>query len=84
MADVVYKYIKDTLAEFYTPDHSFCFITYSSASDEMLKAAYKAVEEYGKFETVYHTTAGSTVTSHCGKNTLGILYYNDGNEKYDF
>lgn len=84
MADVVYKYIKDTLAEFNTPDHSFCFITYSSATDEMLKAANKAVEEYGKFETVYHTTAGSTVTSHCGKNTLGILYYNDGNEKYDF
>lgn len=84
MADVVYKYIVDTLQEFNTPDTSFCFITYSSATPEMLEMAEKAVKEYGKFKTVYHTTAGATVTSHCGKNTLGILYYNDGNENYDF
>ena len=23
------------------------------------------------------TVAGATVTSHCGENTIGIIYYND-------
>lgn len=78
MQDVVYKYINDTLNEFNNPDHEFCFITYSSATEEMLESAKKALAEYGKFKNVYYTNAGATITSHCGKNTLGILYYNDG------
>lgn len=78
MAEVVYKYVKDTLAEFNTPDNDFCFITYSSATPEMLASATRAINEYGKFKEVYYTNAGSTVTSHCGRNTIGILYYNDG------
>lgn len=82
MKDVVYDYIKDTLAEFNNPDHTMCFITYSSATEDMLESAKKAVEEYGKFETVYYTTAGATVTSHCGENTLGILYFNDGTQEW--
>ena len=39
----------------------------------------KAVLESGLFKKIYKTTAGATVTSHCGKNTIGILYYNDTN-----
>ena len=77
MEEVVYKYIKDTLAEFNHPDYDFCFITYSSATPEMLESATKAAKEFGKFKNIYYTSAGSTVTSHCGKNTIGILYYND-------
>ena len=43
----------------------------------MVDAAKEVVKEYG-FEKVYETCAGCTVSSHCGKNTLGILYINDG------
>ena len=78
MPEVVEKYFRDTLEEFNTPCHDFCFITYSTATPEMLAAATKVVEEYGKFKTIYYTEANSTVTSHCGKNTIGLLYYNDG------
>ena len=28
------------------------------------------------FETIYETQAGATITSHCGENTLGILFLN--------
>lgn len=78
MVDVVTNYVKDTLEEFNTPATDFCFITYSTASQEMLDAATKVVTDYGKFKKIYYTQANATVTSHCGKNTIGLLYFNDG------
>ena len=77
MPAVITKYCKDTLEEFNHPDKSVVFITYSSATPEMLKAAHDVVDNYG-FENVYETTAGCIVSSHCGPNTIGILYINDG------
>ena len=77
MPALVKKYCKDVLSEFNTPDKSICFITYSSASPEMIEAAREAISDVG-FENVYETTAGCTICSHCGEHTLGILYYNDG------
>lgn len=71
------KYIEDTLNEFNTPDNSLCFITYSSATEEMLKVAKDTLKEKGKFKKVTETVAGCTVSTHCGPNTLGIIYYND-------
>ena len=78
IADVTKVYMEETLKEFNTPCLDFCFITYSSASDEMLNNAKQVVEKFGKFKKVYITTAGATITSHCGPNTIGLLYFNDG------
>lgn len=77
MTDCVTKYCRATLEKYNTPDKSVIFITHSVAEPEMVEAAKAVVAEYG-FENVYETTAGCTVSSHCGKNTLGILYINDG------
>ena len=77
MQDVVTKYCSSTLGKYNNPDKSVIFITHSMATPEMVEAAKAVVKEYG-FENVYETTAGCTVSSHCGKNTLGILYINDG------
>ena len=77
MPALIKKYCKDTLSEFSTPDKKRCFITYSSASEEMVSAAREAISEVG-FEEILETTAGSTICSHCGEHTLGILYINDG------
>jgi len=46
-----------------------------------MEVARNSVKSLGLFKKVYETTAGCTVTTHCGPNTLGILYYNDGNKK---
>ncbi len=82
MESVVYDYVKDTLAEFNNPDPTMCFITYSSASNEMIESARKALGDFGNFETIYETNAGATVTSHCGEHTLGVLYFNDGKQEW--
>ena len=47
------------------------------ATPEMVAVAINALKERG-FKTIYETTAGATITSHCGPQTLGILFINDG------
>jgi fatty acid-binding protein DegV len=32
------------------------------------------VEESGKFQEIHITEAGCTISSHCGPNTLGVLF----------
>lgn len=77
MERVIEKYCKDTLEEFNTPDLDTAFVTYTTASPTMVETAKKALQERG-FKHIYETTAGGTITSHCGEYTLGILYLNDG------
>lgn len=77
MDKVVENYCADVLEEFNTPDKKVAFLTYTTATEGMIAAAKKALQEKG-FEKIYETTAGATITSHCGEHTLGILYLNDG------
>ena len=75
MEKVVEKYCKDVFAENQNPDKKYAFVTYTTATEEMVNIAKSALTEAG-FETIYETTAGATITSHCGENTLGILFLN--------
>ena len=79
MEKVVKSYCEDTLAEFNNPDLSIGFVTYTTASDEMLEIAKNSLINRG-FKKIYCTKAGATISSHCGENTLGILYINDGDK----
>ena len=74
---VIKNYCEDVLSDFNNPDLSVAFLTHSSASPEMIEAAKNALTERG-FKKIYVTTAGATITSHCGPKCLGILYINDG------
>ena len=67
-------YVKDRLADREDIVRDELFITYTPVTDECLTAVKAAVEEYGHFETVYETTAGCTVSCHCGPGTLGVLF----------
>ena len=77
MQDVVKNYIDDTLAEFNNPDKTLCFLTHSNSDPEVVESARKHLESKNIFKKIVETHAGSTVTSHCGRNTIGILYFND-------
>ena len=78
MEKVIAKYCEETLNEFDTPDLDKVFVTYTTATSEMVAAAKQALTDRG-FKNIYETHAGCTIASHCGGNTLGILYFNDGN-----
>ncbi len=79
MARVVSNYAEEILSEYNTPDLKRVFITYSSATPEMIEAAETVCKNAG-FEEILYTTASGTVASHCGPNTIGILYFNDGDK----
>lgn len=78
-SQIVENYCKDILEEYNNPDLSIAFVTHTVASDEMIEAAKKALIDRG-FKKIIETTAGCTITSHCGPKTLGILFINDGGE----
>lgn len=79
MERVIENYSNDTLEEFNTPDKKIAFITYTTATPEMIEPAKKALENAG-FKEIYETKAGGTITAHCGEHVLGILYINDGDK----
>jgi DegV family protein with EDD domain len=63
------------LRELYpTYDKTRCFVTHSSADKELVEAAKAQVKELFQFDEVIETVAGSVVTGHCGRNTLGVLF----------
>ena len=46
----------------------------SGIDQEVLDAAVAKVKETLHFKEVFATRAGCTVSAHCGRNTLGVLF----------
>ena len=67
-------YVKDRLADREDIARNELFLTYTPVSEDCLSAVKEAIDAYGNFETVYETTAGCTVSCHCGPGTLGVLF----------
>ena len=51
------------------------FVTHSQVPAETLEAAVALVKELHPFTEVIVTVAGCTITSHCGKSCLGVLFF---------
>jgi DegV family protein with EDD domain len=68
------SYVKDRLAEREDLTREILFVTKTSVSDEEYKAVMDTVAEHGHFGVTYETTAGCTVSCHCGPGTLGVLF----------
>ena len=67
-------YVKDRLADREDIARNELFLTYTPVSEDCLSAVKEAIDAHGNFETVYETTAGCTVSCHCGPGTLGVLF----------
>lgn len=74
MEKCISAYINDLAEKYPDYDKTRCFITHSSADRELVEFARKKVEELFSFDTVLETVAGSVITGHCGRNTLGVLF----------
>lgn len=75
----IVKYVDYTLQKYDSPDMTRVFITHTHADAAVVESVRDRLVRFGfKNENVIETIAGSTITSHCGKSTLGILYINDG------
>ncbi len=72
--NAIIEYIEDCLKLYPNYDKHCCFITYTTASNEVLDKAKEILTNKANFDNIYYTTAGGTIASHCGENTIGILY----------
>lgn len=71
----VKKYVAETLNTYTNPDLEYCFITHTKMDNPQVVDEVRAqvLAKY-PFQNVIETLASGTVTSHCGPNTIGILY----------
>ena len=74
MSVIIKQYVDDLYNMYPNYDKTRCFVTHSTADPELVAAAKEKVQELFKFDEVIETVAGSIVTSHCGRNTLGVLF----------
>ncbi len=78
----IIKYVDYTLERYDHPDMTRVFITHTHAEPAVVDAVRARLVEFGFApDKIIETIAGATITSHCGKSTLGILYINDGDKK---
>ena len=68
------EYITDRLADREDLDLDRVFITHSGVPEEWIDIAVNTVRELQPFKDVCVTSAGCTICSHCGPDTIGVLY----------
>ncbi len=67
-------YVKDRLDGREDLDPSSVFIIKTTLTEESYDALVTAVNSYGLFHTVLETTAGCTISCHCGPGTASIVF----------
>lgn len=72
--NVIVSYVKERLMNRDDICYDRIFITHTTMADGIVDAVRSAVEECGSFAEVVETTAGCTISCHCGPSTLGILF----------
>lgn len=73
-ASVLKKYIQDQLGDASDVELDHVFVTHAGCDEEIVQQCVEQVKEAAPFKEVHLTRAGCTVSSHCGRNTLGVLF----------
>jgi len=68
------SYIKERLTDREDIRYERIFLTHTTMKESDLQAAREALKEFDCFLEVLETTAGCSVSCHCGPDTLGVLF----------
>ena len=72
---VIISYVTDKLKDRDDIDKHRIFITHTKCNPVVVQQVRGKINElYPGFEEILETTAGCTITSHCGPGTLGVLF----------
>ena len=71
---VLLQYMEDTVGKYDNIDTDRVFITHAGTSKENVDAVYNALKAKNIFKEILITRASCTISSHCGPNTLGVLF----------
>ncbi len=70
----VKKYVEDQLSELDSIDSARVFVTHAGCDPEIVDSCVESIQGLGYFKEICITRAGCTISSHCGRNTLGVLF----------
>lgn len=73
-ATVLLKYINDRIGDASDISKDRIFVTHAGCDEEICKACVEEVKKLAPFKEILLTRAGCTVSAHCGRNTLGVLF----------
>lgn len=73
-AETLKQYVADRLTDYSNIDLDRVFITHAGCDDEIVNQVVSQVKETAPFKELIVSRAGCTISSHCGQNTLGVLY----------
>lgn len=76
---ILVKYIEEQLSNTDDIDTKRVFITHAGCDNHIVNLCVSKVKSMNIFDEVYATRAGCTVSSHCGRNTLGVLFIRKSN-----
>ena len=71
---VLLKYIEDRVGDASDIVRDHIFITHAGCDQPVVDACVEKLKSLAQFQEVHVTRAGCTVSSHCGRNTLGVLF----------
>lgn len=72
--DVLKTYTEERIGDGSGIDLDRVFVTHAGCDSEIVDGVVAKVKELAPFKEVFVTRAGCTVSSHCGKDTLGVLF----------
>lgn len=67
-------YIEDLLENDSNIDFQRVFVVHSPSEEGLVRFAIDTVKSYGLFREVTETMAGCTICTHCGPDTLGLIF----------
>lgn len=73
-------YVADQLGDGTGIEKKRVFVTHAGCDREIYESCLEQVKALGIFDEVLLTRAGCTVSSHCGRNTLGVLFIREKGE----
>ncbi len=75
MEKSIMQYVRGRLENQENVDCGRIFVTHSGVPADILEKVKALVKELHPFEEVIETKAGCTISSHCGPNCLGVLFF---------
>ncbi|MBR5559757.1 MAG: DegV family protein [Oscillospiraceae bacterium] len=71
---VLEKYIAEQIGDASDIDLKRIFVTHAGCDSKIIERCVELVKQSAPFGEVQITRAGCTISSHCGRNTLGVLF----------
>ena len=72
---VIKKYVEEMEESLLSADKKRVFVTHTDMDQEIVEDIKDYLKSLNYFDEIHETIAGGVISSHCGRGTLGVLFY---------